>query len=277
MKIISFTIQVVLAVTFFAAICISQERARPSVSDAEATFSFSAPAGWTMTRDAGSYSLINPAKTILLVVRPHLYDTFEAAVRDTKLDADTKVAVGPRDLKNGGKFVRLTKPTTGGLATIDIFVLFSGRGGGATVVGLSDEANAESSLTEAAAIVQSIAFKEPTRAAALSGWEGIISGKHLLYLYSGNGYFEEKHIYLCGSGTFLQKTGEGGFTPGDVDGPSFGARGGRRGTWSVSGNTLVLRFQDGSVGQYAISRRQAGNEIGLNGNRYFVEAQSVCR
>lgn len=277
MKIISFTIQAVLMAILFAAIGFSQEAARLSVSDAEATFSFDAPAEWTMKRDGDSYSLVNPGKTILLVVRPHSYDTFEAAVRDTKLDADTKVAVSPRDLQNGGKFVRLTKPTANGLAIIDIFVLFSGRGGGATVVGLTDQPNAESSLTEAAAIVQSVAFKEPSRAAAVTGWERIISGKHLLYLYSGNGYFEEKHIYLCSSGTFLQKTGEGGFSPGDVDGPSFGARGGRRGSWAINGNALVLRFQDGSVGQYAITRRQAGNEIGLNGNRYFVEDQSLCR
>jgi len=258
--------------------CFAQGSEEGRLLDTVAGFSFGPPSGWTSNRAEDGFSFVNEDKTILLVVRPHRYNTFEAAVKDTKLDAGTKMVVEPQDLKNGGKFVRLAKQTSQGLAVVDIFVLFSPNGGGVTVVGLSDEKNATDSLNAAGAIAKSIEFTKPQiPVASSSAWESVLSGKHLLYMYSGNGYFEERHIYLCGSGVFLQRTGQGGFSPGDVDGPSFGARGGRRGTWAISGNTLVLRFQDGSVGQYNLTRRQASNEVGLNGNRYFIEAQAVCR
>ena len=267
---------------FFAPI-FAQGSAEERLSDTVAGFSFGAPTGFKGDRGADGFSFVNSEKTILLVVRPHRYDSFEAAVRDTNLDAGTKVVVQPQDLKNGGKFVRLSKPTSEGLAIVDIFVLFSPNGGGVSVIGLSDEKNADTSLRSAAEIAKSIAFTKPqaqagsSSSSSSSAWQSALSGKHLLYLYSGNGYFEEKHIYLCASGTFLQRTGQGGFSPGDVDGPSFGARGGRRGSWSITGNTLSLRFQDGSSGLYSITRRQASNEVGLNGNRYFLENQNVCR
>ena len=285
MKTISCGIATFLSCCLLFVPCFAQGSAEERVSDTVAGFSFGAPTGFTGDRGADGFSYVNREKTILLVVRPHRYDTFEAAVRDTKLDAGTKIVVQPQDLKNGGKFVRLAKPTSEGLAIVDIFVLFSPNGGGVSVIGLSDEKNADTSLRSAAEIAKSIAFTRPQAPAgssppavsSSSAWQSVLSGKHLLYLYSGNGYFEEKHIYLCESGVFLQRTGQGGFSPGDVDGPSFGARGGRRGTWSITGTTLALRFQDGSVGQYAITRRQASNEVGLNGNRYFLENQNVCR
>ena len=278
MKTISCGIGLVIWCCLLLMPCFAQGSSEERLSDAVAGFSFAPPSDWTGSRNDQGFSFVNAGKTILLVVKPHRYDTFEAAVRDTKLDAGTKVVVEPQNLKNSGKFVRLSKQTSEGLAVVDIFVLFSPNGGGVTIIGLADQKNASDSLYAAAAIAKSIVFTKPQMpAASSSAWQSVLSGKHLLYMYSGNGYFEEKHIYLCGSGAFLQRTGEGGFSPGDADGPSFGARGGRRGTWTVSGNTLVLRFQDGSVGQYAITRRQASNEVGLNGNRYFLENQNVCR
>lgn len=278
MKIIAYSIGLVLFCCFVPVRSFAQGGAAERLSDAAAGFSFVPPSGWTGNRAEDGFSFVNQDKTILLVVRSHRYNTFEAAVRDTKLDADTKILVEPQDLRNGGKFVRLAKQTSEGLAVVDIFVLFSQNGGGVTIIGLSDEKNASDSLNATASIAKSIEFTKPQMPVASSStWESVLSGKHLLYLYSGNGYFEEKHFYLCASGVFLQKTGEGGFSPGDVDGPSFGARGGRRGTWTVSGDTLVLRFQDGSVGQFTLTRRQASNEVGLNGKRYFIENQSVCQ
>lgn len=281
MKTISYIIGLIVFSCLLLVPCFSQASAGVRVTDAAAGFSFGPPAGFIADRGPDGYSFVNSEKTILLVVRPHRYATFEAAVRDTTIDPGTKIVVQPQDLKGGGKFVRLSKPTAQGMAIVDIFVLFSPNGGGVTVIGLSDGKNADRSLLGAAEIAKSIVFTRPVAplgsAASPSGWQSILLGKHLLFLYSGDGYFEEKHIYLCSSGTFLQRTGQGGFSPGDVDGPSFGARGGRRGAWAISGDDLILRFQDGSVGKYKITRRQAGNEVGLNGSRYFIENQSVCQ
>ena len=142
---------------------------------------------------------------------------------------------------------------------------------------LSDSANAEAAFYAGLRISDSVSFTRTEQASgSASSWQSALAGKKLLYLYSGNGYFEEKHIYLCKAGSFFQTTGSGGFNPSDSNDGSFAGRGGKRGQWSVSGSTLVLRFEDGTVGQYAITARQAGNEIGLNGRRYFVQANSGC-
>ena len=278
MKTIACFIGLILSCFLLLMPCFAQGSSDDRLSDPVAGFSFGPPSGWTGNHSDEGFSFVNGGKTILLVVKPHRYDTFEAAVRDTKLNDGTKVVVEPQDLKNGGKFVRLAKQTSEGVAVVDIFVLFGPNGGGVTIIGLADQKNANDSLNAAAAVAKSIEFTRPQMpAASASGWQSALAGKHLLYMYSGNGYFEEKHIYLCASGSFIQTTGSGGFTPGNSDGGSFAGRGGRRGNWQINGSTLVLRFQDGSVGQFAITRRQAGNEVGLNGNRYFIESQNVCR
>src|SRR5205085_9553462 len=137
--------------------------------------------------------------------------------------------------------------------------------------------NATAAFDTGLKVYDSIAFATSRQATtSSSGWEGALAGKHLLYLYSGNGYFEEKHIYLCSDGNFVQTTGSGGYTPNNSDGGSFGARGGRRGRWAVNGSVLLLQFQDSTVGRYTITQRAAKNEIGLNGNRYFVQANAGC-
>jgi hypothetical protein len=69
----------------FIVLCFSQESAGGRVTDA-AGFSFGPPAGFIADRGPDGYSFVNPEKTILLVVRPHRYATFEAAVRDTTLE-----------------------------------------------------------------------------------------------------------------------------------------------------------------------------------------------
>ena len=63
----------------------------------------------------------------------------------------------------------------------------------------------------------------------------------------------------------------------NVDGPSLQRRGKR--TWSVSENVsqLVMAFDATGTVRYTLSARQASNEIGMNGQRWFVQAQTVCR
>jgi hypothetical protein len=46
---------------------------------------------------------------------------------------------------------------------------------------------------------------------------------------------------------------------------------------SPNGNQLVLAFETAGRIEYALSARQAGNEIGMNGQRWFVQTQNVCR
>ncbi len=246
------------------------------LSDPANGYSFSAPSTWKNTKGDEGFALVDPGQTVIVTVRPHSYKSFEAVVRDTKFDAGFEVVGQPQDLKAGGKTMRVSKQTSEWFGVIDFFVSFSPSDGGVIVMAISEGKNSEAAFKSALKISDSVVFGNPSQPAAASGWQSALAGKHLLYMYSGNGYFEEKHIYLCQAGNFLQTTGSGGYTPGNADGGSFGAKGGKRGTWSVNGSALILQFQDGSVGRNNITKRSASNEIGLNGNRYFVQANAGC-
>ena len=268
---------VVLALTASAA-CLGQAAPASGSRVQSSGFSFVVPTGWRSKQDQG-WALASPDGSTVIVVTTHNYDNFESAVRDTRLTDGFEVAGKAQDLKGGGKTLRVTKRTPSGIGVIDIFVLFSPNGGGVLVTALSDSRLSESAFNAGLGISDSVVFaarSEGTAASGSSEWNDRLTGKHLLYLYSGNGYFEEKHIYLCRSGTFYQTTGSGGFTPNDADGGSFAARGGKRGRWSISGSILLLQFQDGSAGQYNLTKRPAGNEVGMNGKRYFVQANPDC-
>ncbi len=262
----------------FSTLCFGQGVREQQFGDQAAGYSFSAPAGWKSNKGDAGFALVNPAESIIVSVRPHSYNDFQAALRDTKLDAGFEVAGEPQDLKNGGKTIRVSKRNANGVGVIDFFMVFSPNGGGVVVMALSDSTNADAAFAAGLKISDSVAFAKPQQASAASasGWQSALAGKHLLYMYSGNGYFEEKHIYLCRDSTFAQTTGSGGYTPGDSDGGSFAGKGGRRGHWGVNGSKLILQFQDGSVGEYNITKRTASNEIGLNGRRYFVQANAGC-
>lgn len=269
----------VAAVIVLAAATIGLCQAPPAGSRVNASgFSFIVPADWRSREDQGWVLAAPDGKTVVLVTS-HNYNNFESAVRDTRLSEGFEVAGNAQNLKGGGKTVRVTKRTPEGLGVIDIFVLFSPNGGGVLITALSDSRFSETAFNAGLAISDSVVFAAKPASLAASGsseWHLKLSGKHLLYLYSGNGYFEEKHIYLCKSGTFYQTTGSGGFTPNDADGGSFAARGGKRGRWSISGSVLLLQFHDGSTGQYNLTARTPGNEVGMNGKRYFVQSSPDC-
>ncbi|MFL6468821.1 MAG: hypothetical protein ACJ72Z_12755 [Pyrinomonadaceae bacterium] len=257
------------------------------VDPANVQYAFDAPKGWKRTEAEGGYNLISPAESVIVMVRPHTKNNLADAIRATQIDSTFKVVGEPQKTKSGATTFRVTKQTGNATGVVDVFVLMApGDVGGVLVMALSNPANAEAAFNTGLAISESVTFtgaqrstqQQSTTAPASSGseWESKLAGKHLLYMYSGNGYFEEKHIYLCTDGAFVQTTGSGGYTPGNSDGGSFGAKGGRRGRWGLSGSQLVLQFQDGAVGRFNITRRQAGNEVGLNGNRYFISGNAGC-
>jgi len=197
----------------------------------------------------------------------------------------------PRNLDNGGKSFRVSKVLSNGTTgVIDCFIMLSPNGGGIIVMALSGPANADGAYKIGLAVANSVAFPGAVAATSPaprppgsvpptsdSPWAARLNNKHLLYLYSGNGYFEERHYYICSSGTFYYKAGSGGFTPGNSDGGSYAGRSGNSGRWGVSGSTLVLQYQNGNVVRLNLTERQKSSEIGLNGNRYFIEPQPNCQ
>jgi hypothetical protein len=247
-------------------------------SDGEG-YSFAAVKSWSNTASGDGFAIVNPAKTIVVAVKAHSYRDFAAFAADANLERDGLELVGkPQDVK-GGQIFRTVKRSPQGMAVIDTAVVFSANGGGVVVVAITDEANAATGFNTAAAIANSVQFFQPKVSATAEKVRSVLAGKRLLYLFTGNGYSERKDIVLCSNGAFYQSTDMGGFTPGNVDGPSFAATGGKRGRWSVSSNgaKLVMAFDAAGTVAYTLAARQASNEIGMNGQRWFVQSQSVCR
>jgi hypothetical protein len=258
---------------------------------ANVRYSFDGPEGWKKVVNDLGYTFTSPGEGVIVLVRPHGENDFAKAVRTTEIDSTYKVIGDPFDMKNGGKSFRVSKVLANGTTgVVDVFIMLSPNGGGVIVMALSGVANSDSGYKVGNAVASSVTFpaapsasnrggSQPLPGQSMTGspWETRLSNKHLLFLYSGNGYFEERHYYLCSSGAFYYKAGSGGFTPGNSDGGSFAGRGGNSGRWGVSGSTLVLQYQNGNVVRLNLTERQKSSEIGLNGTRYFIEPQPNCR
>lgn len=257
-------------------------QAVPSRLSSEADgYSFAPPKGWASQASGDGFALVNPAKTVLIAVKAHSYKDFAAFNVDANLQRDGLEPVGKPQEIAGGYTFRTVKRSAQGMTVVDTCVLFSGNGraGGVIVVAFSDEANANAGFEAGLSVAGSVKFEQPKITAAAEKVRSLLSGKKLTYIFTGNGYSERQDILLCGSGIFYQSTDLGGFTANDVDGPSFAATGGKSGRWSINagGNKLVLQFAGGAAAEYVLSARQAGNEIGMNGKRFFVQSQNLCR
>lgn len=249
------------------------------VSSESDGYSFVPPAEWKSNASNEGIAYVNPAQTIVIAVKAHSYKDFNAFAADANLERDGLELVGKPQEVRGGQIFRTVKRSPQGMAVIDTAVVFSSSGGGVIVVSIADEANAVTGFNTAAAIANTIEFFQPKVTAMAAKVHSLLAGKKLLYLYTGNGYSERKDVILCSNGVFYQSLDMGGFSSGNVDGPSFAATGGKRGRWSISadGSKLVMAFDTAGTVQYTLSARQASNEIGMNGQRWFVQSQTVCR
>jgi hypothetical protein len=247
-------------------------------SEAEG-YTFTAPKGWVSERSAQGFGIANPPKTIVIAVTVHSYRDFASFAADANLEREGLELVGkPQDIR-GGQTFRTVKRSPQGMAVIDTAIIFRPNGTGVVVVSITDEANATTGFNTAVEIANSIEFVQPKVSEMATRVRSLLAGKRLIYLYTGNGYSERKDIVLCSNGVFYQALDMGGFTPGNVEGPSFAATGGKRGRWSISANgaKLVMAFDTAGTVEYTLSARQASNEIGMNGQRWFVQSQTVCR
>lgn len=272
-----FTLAIVAG--FISAYSVSAQSKMILKSEPSEGYSFEHPSDLNSTRSEGGHALVDQKQTMLILVKSHNNRDFEQFAASANLEADGLTLVGSPQQIQGGTSFRTSKNTPQGMAIVDTFVVFSPFGGGAIVVALSDVQNAEASFKAGYNVAMSLKFKKAEVSAKADQVRNVLGGKHLLYLYTGSGYSERTDIYLCKSGTAYRSSDLGGFTPGNVDGPSAAAYSRNQGTWRISpdGNTLIIVMNNGATSQYKITPRQAGNEIALNGNRYFVKEHNVCR
>ena len=140
----------------------------------------------------------------------------------------------------------------------------------------TDQKSAEIAFKAAIELGQTLTFFAPKKSAQTSNLRSLFAGKKLSYFYRGNGYSESKKIWLCPSGAYIYKSES--FSNSQLGTGSTSSN--SRGTWQIKETgisvQLILNRDDGGVGEYEVSAREASNEIGLNGDRFFVENSNEC-
>lgn len=252
------------------------------VEDPSGTVSVEIPEGWSHQTEQEMLTISRPGQEVQIIVAPHYYSDLSQVrseiqdVRDPASGTNLKAQVS--DFGSKGLFWSLRGSTQGKDVVIETITLISPYKGGINIVANSEAAAYSEEVTSALRqIGESVAFLEPKSDNAANRTRQQLSGKQLLYLYTGNGYSEKIAIDLCSDGTFafssdnVSNSGLGTGATADSD----------AGAWSVerSGGdqVLLLRFQSGSVNEYQIEGNASGSEIRLNGRRYFVQQGERCR
>lgn len=258
------------------------------VGAADLGVSFVIPEGWVgvLPPNAELFLLGSDSDPGLIVVVADRVESLDAAVAtlDQPLPIDTGLVLQPRgDAKIDGRRLSQDYSTIVGGQTLigraDGIVGPTGVGVAFVAVGPESGAARYQALISAA--VASLQFREPppqrssapskaAAHAAESGWNGMLRGMKLHYIYSATGYANEEEIDLCADGTFVKRGSGGGFG----GGASGAWQNGGVGRWSVSGDTLSLRYDNGEEESYTLSLD--GNKLLLNGKRYFRVATDRC-
>ena len=172
-------------------------------TDENSGYSFTVPTGFKAQKSDEGFALVNTAQTILIVVKSHDFQTMKEFDAQSNLERDGLTQVGKvQDVGNKGKHFRVSKQTPQGLGIVDTFVMFSTFGGGTLVVAISETANHEEGFQAGLRVAESVAFTKRQTSSAETQWQTVLRGKHLLYLYTANGFSERRDIYLCPSGEF---------------------------------------------------------------------------
>lgn len=249
------------------------------VKDDANGFSFNVPANWSNQQLSGGSVLVNPEKTASIIVKTHRYNDLNSMLKaQGGIEQDGFKLLGEiASFGDNGKFFRAYKEANNQQLIIDTFFLVSEYGGGVIILAAStDVKSAETAFKGAAELIKTLNFYRPKQAAQNSNLKNLFANKKLSYFYRGNGYSESRKIWLCSSGTYLSRSES--FSNSQLGTGSTASS--SEGTWQVkqSGGSvyLILQSNEGGVGEYEVSAREASNEIGLNGKRFFVEDYDEC-
>jgi hypothetical protein len=176
------------------------------------------------------------------------------------------------------------------------------HGVGAAFVTLGEPEKFDAIATTARALALATQFDKPvtpqpavTQSGDGANWQDYMRGRYVVRYYTGSGYTEEDHIWLCSDGTFHRSTASGGF-----GGGASGAFGGRaNGRWQASGVTgamgeLALQYGPGAVTENSTTfgewtEQSAGydrivfsleihnKKLYLNGKQWFRDSNQKCR
>jgi hypothetical protein len=102
-----------------------------------------------------------------------------------------------------------------------------------------------------------------------------LRGKRLRYLHSNTGFTDEWSIDLCSDGSFRYRRASSAFSSGFSGDFSAATEDVQGGAWSVQGQVLTLRYEQGAVEQAPLVQQRDGWYHGQT--RYFlVDENSHC-
>ena len=135
--------------------------------------------------------------------------------------------------------------------------------------------------------IQAATFSAPRVAQQTQGgnggpidWDRELRGRTLQYLKTSNGLSIDKRMNLCSDGSFIY-TDNDSYVSSDAVGDFSGySQSGNAGRWEISGNTIRLRWNDGTQSQFTLSRRYVAEwgEWGtfVDDERWFNNRNRAC-
>lgn len=90
-----------------------------------------------------------------------------------------------------------------------------------------------------------------------------LSGRQLYYLKVQDGFSDTARIDLCRDGTVVRRSNSSGMSTGGVGTLTYAGQGGGRGAWTVTGDTVVVTWEDGSTGSWPIKASGSGLTVDL--------------
>lgn len=254
--------------------------------DPAGAYSFQVPAGCTVKTTAEGFAVNCGHAGVEMTVTSHAYASTAAIKKDVydlnDAGSGTSLKASASDFGTNGVLARYTGKVSNTPTVIETIQLVSPHGGGA---GVNAKAAPEALTPAVSAILKSIAgslqFTKAAVSAEAQQWITKLKGKQLLYFYTSSGYSEKYSYDLCVNNTFVA-AGDNVYTSTDYNSNTSGATAsGGSGTWKIisqqGGAALVLTFNDGKVKTMTITARSASNEVGLNGNRFFIQESTRCK
>ena len=256
------------------------------IADPTSGYSFQTPSAWKSQEQGGGFVLNKVGTQVAMSVSPHEYKTL-AEMRAQVLDANepasnTYLKAQTQAYGSNGLFIRFDGTAQGKAVVIEMISLLSPNGGGVTIAatGVKDQYGADYT-SQIKSVANSVQFSKPQTSSLAEQWKQKIKGKRLDYYYTGNGLADHYIIHICSEGTFVYRNDNSYSSNNAYTDFSYASAGADAGKWQVVDRgaqpTLILRFNDGRVWEYPMSPGKAGNEILLNGKRYFVQAGTMCQ
>lgn len=110
---------------------------------------------------------------------------------------------------------------------------------------------------------------------SVDSWAAYLRGKHIVRFFSGSGYTEEQHLWLCSDGRFLRRFNSGGFGGGASGATQSRYNGVWRATGEGAGGQLVLETGEGTV-TYALRWDYDSSRLYLDDRRWLHDRNDRC-